>query len=1158
MIGAVYSSPDYARVGGHGEDETIVKDVPDQAGGPGTSTVLGELMYDWLAPVIKVAQIRVLTAPDMLPLPMKYDCAQNRQALHTVWGMPVKRSRGEHSLPAERKSLMRSLIEVYGAEYSILGFYLLFGVGLTLCSPLLLHKLILLAEDSTRPMYTIAGYVLLLFSVKIGGASLNTQYAFLSGCMSVRVKAAIQGNLFHKVLRLSTQSKRHYTTGTLSNLYTTDIERITDMLVQGHRFWALPLQIIVSMAVLYLVVGAAMLFGLGAIVFVMTINRWIALRQKQENDLVQACKDVRMSDVSACFNSSLVIKLNAWESKFQEKIFASRTLELEHIWQCMMLGACNICLLWLAPCLVSTATIASYATMSEDIKAAEIFTALSLFKSLQDPFRDLPSIITQYFQMQTSLERLEKLYYMTEKEFDTFMQHEVDPHGAVPAGAASSSSGAATASAVAVVVDQCVLFWGKTDDAENETHAKDSKMADESERSDMDRSTGVLLTADRDANVSTSKNRAKGQSKQDDRVPEFVIESEETDIELGDGVVNSNSLGFRLHFPAFEIQKGEVVVVTGQTGAGKSSVISALLGSMYVDTESPDIDQYRPGEYDAGDISKSIPLRLHGTVSYASQQAWIQNESFLENILMGLPQDDEKLRRVIDACALRQDLIELGSGLSQQIGEKGVGLSGGQKARVALARAMYADTDIVILDDVFAALDVTVGRHVFQKGVVELMHGKTIIMVTHNKDILSHDRIDAMIKLVDGVIEFSREIPRSRQNSECSTPRSRSASYGTHCGSGAHGRSIVFQRCSIGAAAYTYAQLPWPVGDGEDLPAGENIVSGTVGVTPLSFVSATQPKPPGSLTLALPAEAEANVDDVDEPLGNPESTSSPCTRAPSAVVTSDTPIGSPLVTRKRQYSIESNSSDASCLDDMNSEDRRIHRNHSFFGRPVEREGLEHAGVRVKAATPSLPSAEAILRAKKSSTLRDEERAEGNISTDVYLAYINAMGGTNMLLFLTCVQCCWQALSVSSDLWLSYWTNHGDAWQKSHVTKNILIYSVLSMSSGFTVLIRTCTIASGGYRASKSMFEQMTRALLHAPMSWLDINPSGRILNRFSHDMSKVDMDLPYAVGGCFACVFSAAGTVLAVAVITKWLVIVAIPIGWFYGDLMNKIGRAHV
>ena len=81
------------------------------------------------------------------------------------------------------------------------------------------------------------------------------RYFFETQVMSVKVGAAIKGNIFTKILRLSTTSRRIYTTGTLSNLYTTDVERITDMCQQIHRFWSLPLQIAISMWLLFDVVG---------------------------------------------------------------------------------------------------------------------------------------------------------------------------------------------------------------------------------------------------------------------------------------------------------------------------------------------------------------------------------------------------------------------------------------------------------------------------------------------------------------------------------------------------------------------------------------------------------------------------------------------------------------------------------------------------------------------------------------------------------------------------------------------------------------------------------------------------------------------------------------------------------------------------------------
>jgi len=85
-----------------------------------------------------------------------------------------------------------------------------------------------------------------------------------------------------------------------------------------------------------------------------------------------------MADVSGCFSSSLVIKLNSWESNFMQQIFTSRNEELRHVWTVLLLSAINICLLWLAPCLVSVGTISTYAHLEDEISAANVFTALAL------------------------------------------------------------------------------------------------------------------------------------------------------------------------------------------------------------------------------------------------------------------------------------------------------------------------------------------------------------------------------------------------------------------------------------------------------------------------------------------------------------------------------------------------------------------------------------------------------------------------------------------------------------------------------------------------------------------------------------------------------------------------------------------------------------
>jgi ABC-type bacteriocin/lantibiotic exporter with double-glycine peptidase domain len=127
-----------------------------------------------------------------------------------------------------------------------------------------------------------------------------------------------------------------------------------------------------------------------------------------------------------------------------------------------------------------------------------------------------------------------------------------------------------------------------------------------------------------------------------------------------------------------------------------------------------------------------------------------------QNILHNSPYDQEKYFRVLHACCLLEDLISFPTGDRTVIGQKGINLSGGQKSRVGLARAVYADHDISLLDDVFAALDSIVGKKVFDRVLCGLLKNKTRILVTHKEEIIRHGEVDQILTLEDGTLEVHR------------------------------------------------------------------------------------------------------------------------------------------------------------------------------------------------------------------------------------------------------------------------------------------------------------------------------------------------------------------------------------------------------------------
>ncbi|KAJ2784706.1 hypothetical protein GGI15_002181 [Coemansia interrupta] len=163
---------------------------------------------------------------------------------------------------------------------------------------------------------------------------------------------------------------------------------------------------------------------------------------------------------------------------------------------------------------------------------------------------------------------------------------------------------------------------------------------------------------------------------------------------------------------SLQCKRSKLIAVIGRVGSGKSSLASAILGNM---------------------IKTSGDAIIRGSVAYVPQQPWIINATLRDNILFGHELDPDFYDRVIEACALKPDLEMLPTGDMTEIGEKGINLSGGQKARLSLARAVYARADIYVLDDPLAAVDAHVSKHLFTQviGPSGLLASRARILVTN-------------------------------------------------------------------------------------------------------------------------------------------------------------------------------------------------------------------------------------------------------------------------------------------------------------------------------------------------------------------------------------------------------------------------------------------
>jgi len=204
-------------------------------------------------------------------------------------------------------------------------------------------------------------------------------------------------------------------------------------------------------------------------------------------------------------------------------------------------------------------------------------------------------------------------------------------------------------------------------------------------------------------------------------------------------------------------------VISGKTGSGKSLLLASILGEC--DILSGVVRVPVPPPLDERHDEYATPSNwiIDSAIAYVAQIPWIENATIKDNILFGLPYDPVRYQKVLFACALEKDLEILPDGELTDIGANGVNLSGGQKWRLSFARALYSRAGILIMDDVFSAVDAHTGRHLYEHALTgELAQNRTRILVTHHAA-LCLPRTDYFVYLEEGSVKHAGTVEELRR-----------------------------------------------------------------------------------------------------------------------------------------------------------------------------------------------------------------------------------------------------------------------------------------------------------------------------------------------------------------------------------------------------------
>ncbi|KAG2502755.1 hypothetical protein JM18_009798, partial [Phytophthora kernoviae] len=352
----------------------------DVASTPGTTSFWSRLLFSYANPLVALGNTRQLHSEDLWELEGEL---RSTTAFEEFNGHYERHG----------KSIFKGMATAYGGEFLLWGLVVLFSTACNLVAPVVLHHVVDTLSVADIDLNNLSVWLGMFFASRFVNAILSIQMYYALEMIAIRLTVTLKTLLFQKAMRRNIQTKNDSNVVDISNLISTDVNNVLWAAFQVNKLWVIPIQITVAVWMLYAVIGFAAFAGLAVIAVSMLASFVIARFSGIAFVDIMKRKDDRLSAIKEVFSAIQIVKLNAWEDKFADKIHKLRVVELSAVKRFLYLGAVNITILWSSPLVVSAVSFAVYAIiMEKTLTAAKVFTALALFNVLRDPLRDLPSV----------------------------------------------------------------------------------------------------------------------------------------------------------------------------------------------------------------------------------------------------------------------------------------------------------------------------------------------------------------------------------------------------------------------------------------------------------------------------------------------------------------------------------------------------------------------------------------------------------------------------------------------------------------------------------------------------------------------------------------------------------------------------------------------
>lgn len=675
------------------------------------ANIVSLLFWWWTISIFKVGYKKKVLETDDLYDPPKSDFSTKLgDRLEKRWTIELENAKKRKRNP----SLLKAIFRTFLVEYAILGLMQIFNEFIIrLGTPILLGGLLRYfrkgSEETYETALLYAGGICIATAVNV---ITSNQALFGAFHVGMKVRIAACSVVYRKALRLSQTALGETAPGKVVNLVANDVNRFDIVSIFIHYMWSAPLTTLIIAYFLYNEAGYAGLIGIAAVFVVVPIQSYTGKLSSKFRLQTAIKTDERVRLMDEIISGVQVIKMYAWEKPFCALVELARKLELRVVRKSSYIRGIYMTFNIFTTRLALYCTLISMIVFRNELTAEKVFVFSAYFNILAHTMSGM--FVRGFAELAECHVAVRRLQY--------FLMYEESRSNSITVSnkLSRSQNGSVTSISRQISIRASRQDLPYIDDD------------DESYNDNLDGSTekktqnGVNFVAKdllkNTMNLVSDKNVTS--VSEDSCAIKMVNVVASWEFGQSDNTLENINLS---------LERGKLYAVIGMVGSGKSSFLNAILGEMNL------IEGY---------------VKCNGSLSYASQEAWVFGSTVRQNILFGQPYDRQRYMRAVKACALLRDFKQFPQGDQTIVGDRGSSLSGGQKARINLARALYKQADIYLLDDPLSAVDAHVSKHLFEECVQLYLANKTRVLATHQLQYIKG--VDAIILLEQGKMKLYR------------------------------------------------------------------------------------------------------------------------------------------------------------------------------------------------------------------------------------------------------------------------------------------------------------------------------------------------------------------------------------------------------------------